>query len=470
MNIGLSNRRLYTSKRTVSIKKQDQLILYFFLTVIYRILLDVCYFNVIAIDYKYMGFADNRNTFYFLLSWAILFIFSMMIFHIVFDAEMRCSSIIMLLFFIISVVPFTVCVYAGTLSVDTIISCIVYWSLLFVGHLLLYRSSSQGIPRFKMVNRHSLSINRKIIMAVGLCSLFVTFFVSFKYAHFRLFFDLYSVYDLRTEARLYAMGRITSYLFSWTRAINPILLCYCAINKHWISSALFACAQLFSFGVDGTKSTLFMLVLVVGVLLLYYCWNTLTICSLIYNGAVFILACAVVEKYLIKSQIISAMFVRRILFVPNYLNECYFDFFKNNTPDFFRSSFLRLFGISSPYTSQGNGITYLIGAQYFHDPTMSCNNGLFSDAVANLGIAGIYIMPAILLMILFLLDRFTFHSDDRIKFVVSFYFATSLISTFLTRVLLTHGLIVSIVVLSLIDSATFLNNNCHKYGTSSKAC
>ena len=77
---------------------------------------------------------------------------------------------------------------------------------------------------------------------------------------------------------------------------------------------------------------------------------------------------------------------------------------------------------------------------------MNCNKGLLSDAISNLGYAGIFIMPVIIVFFLHLFDRSTAGLDKRLVLVSGVFIALNLISTSFMTVLVTHGFLLLIVL------------------------
>lgn len=134
------------------------------------------------------------------------------------------------------------------------------------------------------------------------------------------------------------------------------------------------------------------------------------------------------------------------MFLPNLLNEYYFDFFSGNVPDYFRQSFLRNFGFESEYEKIPN----MIGYSYFNRPDMVANNGLISDAITNMGIIGIVISPLFIVTFLWLYDNATHNLDRKIYIMSSIYIAYTLIGSFMLPALLTHGFIAMVIILFLL--------------------
>ena len=75
----------------------------------------------------------------------------------------------------------------------------------------------------------------------------------------------------------------------------------------------------------------------------------------------------------------------------------------------------------------------MIGRIYYHDG-LNANNGLFSDAYSNMGFIGLLVMPFILLLLIRMLDKFSYGLDYRLPLVISIQFALAFLNTNLMTV------------------------------------
>lgn len=408
----------------------------------FRILLDYIYFNIISPGYAYSGFTDNRSLESGLISWLLFVAFYFLIRRILYSEQEGISHVIISLLYILSFIPFTSSVYAGFTTPAFIIWNTVYWLILIVASKYIIRLPKKPLPNFRL---DYITISDKFVTVVGVISLLVVLYVSGRYTHFRLNFNLFTVYDLRLEAREFGMSTLATYLFAWTKAVNTLMLAYCLIKKKHLMTIVYFAIQMLSFGIDGSKSKFFLPFLVLIVVKMY---DKITVGKLkmlfIYGAAGGTLIAA--AEYAFGNTIyLTTLFIRRILYVPSILNVHYFDFFTTHEPEFFRGSFLRLFGAVSPYAADG-GISRMIGRVYYGSATMNCNNGLLSDAISNLGYAGVFIMPLIIVYFLHLFDRSTAGLDKRLVLVSGVYIALNLISTSFMTVLITHGFLLLIIL------------------------
>ena len=228
---------------------------------------------------------------------------------------------------------------------------------------------------------------------------------------------------------------------------------------------LSAMIQLMAFCADGSKSTLFSIIIAYGIVKFLYnkkdvdLFKSGNIKYYILSGLVAINFLGFIEFNFLKSANIYNYFVRRLFFVPALLNQYYFDFFSNHEIDLFRQSFMGKLGFESPYTDQ---IQKIISSVYFNTPEMLANNGLFSDAFMNLGSMGMFIMPMLICVLL----RFLDYCAEGIN---PFYLLTIMVnvsyifmsSSFFT-VLLTHGFILLCLIMKFVIPRNEKERKCER--------
>lgn len=312
-----------------------------------------------------------------------------------------------------------------------IVYLFVYYAILLIASLKMSKFSFNK-SNSKSLDSESLDIVISIIECVVVA---IITFIWVVYAKMRINFDFSSeVYVYRMEARSYSMPTFLSYGFAMARAVIPLLIVYNLNYKKYVPALVMFFTQIIIFFVDGTKSTLFNLALE---LLAYF---------YLLNGKRFIIGMtkfffgistiSAVEHILLHSSIISKYIIRRLFFVPALLNYQYFEYFETHEYDYYRQS-LGFLG-KSPYSLS---LAKTIGAEYFGDAQMSANNGLFSDAYANLGFIGVFVMPIAIVFVFKIIESVTDNLPKKIWIVcvIQAFFAFNS-STFFT-VLLTHGII-----------------------------
>lgn len=399
--------------------------------VTYRILLDIIYKNIIVPIFGYSGYIIKQSITLYVISWVILFLLIPLIIKSNNDQD-RPSSLIILIIALIAFVPFTTMVGYGLFSWYYILCNTIYWIFLFLFHRLFLKIT---MIRVKAPNK---AFDNVIIIVIGIIFSIVSLFISWKYTRFRFTFNLLNVYDLRKETNSFNLPLIIEYVFSASKAINPLLLVYAFNKKKYVVSSLILIVQLLSFGINGMKSVFFITLLVILVFLFYkekYMYKIPWMCSGVCLVGLF-------EFIIFKSFFIVNVLIRRMMFLTNMLNAYYFDFFVNNPPDYFRQSILRYVGIKSPYPD----IRHMIGNIYFSRPEMGANSGLISDAITNFGVIGIVIMPFLITIALRFFDNCVKGLDKRFYVALCVLVAYYFISSFFFTILLTHGFLALCIV------------------------
>ena len=436
-------QNIQVTKKGILSKERPGVIEFSLLLLLFRLILDYSYSEVISKAYAYMGFSNNYSTGFSILSWIILVMGAALIYHAYENDNGKISKEILFFLYLMSFVPFTSMIRFGVFNVFFIICNSLYWILLLLLNTDLIKISN---THFRITIGNVKMVGDKQLTVIAVIFAIVVLYVSGRYANFRLNFNLLDVYDYRAESKVNELPTIILYLFTWSRTLNSILVAYFIRRKKYIWVVLCVVIQLLSFGYDGSKSTFFLLILAVAVNFLPR-FSLRVLNKWAFRGVVLSIGiCALL--YAISSNIIPiSMLTRRVFFLPVRISKDYFDFFTHNQPDYFRQSFLRFFGFESPYSS----IPLMVGQIYFNAPSMNANNGLISDAITNLGYTGVVVFPIFTSLILRLLDRTSKGIDPRIYITVSVYISLALTNSFLFTVLLTHGLIATILMLGMMN-------------------
>lgn len=410
---------------------------------LYRVSLDFAYRNIICVRFQYDGFHYSSTVTSIIISYYILLMSLLPLFKVFDNRNNYLSNEILLVLYLLSFVPFTTMLGCSLLSNDFILANCLFWLFLFIFTLvpIRFKSQSISITGKKLIGESHLKI-------IAVFFAIIILYISAVYTHFRFHFGLSDVYELRAEARSYNFPTILSYAYSWTRMINSILIAYFLRKREWAWAITCIIIQLLNFGVDGSKTTLFLMLFAILVSVIPS-FNLQALNKWILISFVILIISCILAYYLFDNIVLISLFARRLLFVPVDISTKYYDFFTNNVPDYYRQSFLRLFGFTSPYDS----ISYMIGRLYYNQVT-SANNGLISDVIANMGLPGIVFGPMLYAFVFKMLDIVTHRLDSRLVITVAMYAAITLVNTFLFRVLLTHGLIITFVLLYYIDTDT----------------
>lgn len=419
--------------------------------IFFRLVLDYIYVHIISPIYAYSGFICERNISGFILSWGIYIVFFPLVKNIVLSNEEHISTIITTTIYLISFTPFTSLIYMGVIPDRLIITMCLYWCILLILLGFTNRSTKKRSP---VLYAGVYPLDDKLVVIIGIIASLVVVFVSWIYTDFHLQLDL-EVYGQRSKAAAFAMPQILRYMFSWSRAIIPLIFAYSVIHEKIIPAIWYLAVSFLSFGVDGSKTVLFMPILVLVVIILAKKINFCQIKVILIYGITAVAIISAMIYTLRKSITLVSLFVRRVLYVPAIINVYYFDFFSSHEPDFFRSGFLSKLGATSPYTKYVD-IPHTIGMVYYQNPNTGANNGLFSDAIANLGFMGTIIMPFFTAFVIWLFDRCTYGLDKRVILASAMYISFALVSSSLTTTLMTHGLIVMMIITSVMKRDDYM--------------
>lgn len=294
-------------------------------------------------------------------------------------------------------------------------------------------------------------MDEKAITALAIIFCLTVFYISGRYTRFRFNFSLTNVYELRNETKAMSIPRVLSYLYSWSKVCIPVIMAYFLSRKRWIRGLICLFTLFLAFGIDGSKFVLLLTLLAAGISVLPHI-DVKKLNRLVLAGITGVVAVSMLLYFLFGNLLAYSLFVRRLIFVPLRITQCYFDFFTTHTPDYFRGSFMRIFGAVTPYPDMAK----MIGGLYFNAPDMNCNCGLAANAVANLGVAGCVIMPIIMIVVLYLMDLAADGIDPRVYFSAAVYASQALINSALFTVLLTHGMLLIIIIIALMKRDKFL--------------
>lgn len=405
---------------------------------LYIIFLFMCYKGYLTNVYAYYGF-NNNITFKSLL---ISFIIFTTVFIYIYKAKTESySKLIVYVLLLINFIPSVVTFCFMPFDYTYLLYLVIYWAMMIIFVEMLNKihiKSNLKLLKSNMIN----------VYVVVFVELMVVAIILLKYTGINL--DFSDVYELRNNYFATRIPTLLSYLFAAFKVINPLLFIYLYNCKKKLMSLLSLLVQIIAFLSDGSKSTLFSIILAF-IIVKYFdrkksknLFKDEKIKYYIILGLFLINFIGFLEYYVFNSSILYNYFIRRLFFIPSLLNQCYYDYFSINTVDLFRQSILGKFGFVSPYNVQ---IQKIISTVYFSSSDMLANNGLFSDAYMNLGKIGVFIMPFLVVLAFRILDYCS-------KNINSFYLITIIISVsyiFLSSsfftVLLTHGYLLLCIIL-----------------------
>lgn len=402
---------------------------------LYRITLEWIYTNSISEMYAHMGLTSygGSGILYFSI-WILMLLSSILVLRTM--KSKNTSDLIVQIFFYVSFIPGCILLYYVPQSIKYMLIWYCYWTCLFMFNCLIpYIKSSFG----KIQQKHLKIIN----MLIGIFLFLNVIYIWGNFANFRLFVDIFQVYGVRQEASNYSIPTIISYLFSMSKSIVPILVAYYMINKKNFKAMMFTAILFIMYLIDGSKTTLFLPVLVIALYVGYRYFRNIFV---YLGGALTIFNCiCILEELLNNTCYLAAFITRRLMFLPALINYGYYDFFVGKEKLFFRES-LSILG-EHPYGDIR--ISKQIGRFLFHTDT-SANNGLFADAYANLGVIGIIMMPFILICIFRVVDYCSNKQNYFVRLVIAVSFSLIFISASFFTGLLSYGFVLGCILIILL--------------------
>ncbi len=409
------------------LKKIHKNTIWIFLSLLfYRIVLDLSYYYIISDVWRSTRFDLKLNPLKLIESYLLFFF----IYILIPKVAKKLSHILLWMLILISYVPMLTIFSFMDESRIFMYAVTAFWAMV----LLLVKMPTIFIARLKQ--------SHVILFSLIGCLFSIVVLMVYWYQGFSITLDLKSVYEIRSE---YVAANIplSGYLWNWMGYIvNPIFMALFVTRRKWLLVALVSIAQIWLFSATGSKTYLFSPLLVLALMwivrqqkpLAYLC---IGLSSVVLAGAL---------SYLFIDDVwVSSLLTRRLLFVPAQLSFFYYDFFSKNEPVFLSHSILRFF-LDYPYQLNP---PHLIADVYFNDPQMGSNNGVVGDAFMNFRFLGLILWAVLLGIILKLIDSCSKGVDIRIAVAAIAMPAITLTNSALLTNLLTHGLLLSLLIMYL---------------------
>ena len=434
---------------------KDTLVLIFLLC-LYKILLKNIYILCIVPFYSSEGFFYNAaDVLTESTIWVLFLFFSLVLISNCKKNILKLSTVTLWILFLINFVPFTVLSTSGIFQYDFIIGNFLYWGILLLSYHMVNNENESSFSAF-LIGKQQLGYG--FLISFVLFHVMIILYIYFRYMNFSLLLDLSSVYDLRFAAREFDMPIVMKYLFAWSKTLLPFVFSLSYINNIKLLSFFLLVVQFLSFSIDGSKTPMLILLLNIIIIFIVKRKPKINYYKLFLYGLLCLsLLTCILAVFNINSVIASFLYFRTE-FLPVLIGSNFYDFFTTHEPDYFRTSILSRFGVASPYADVG--INFLIGGLYSsYGYQSSANNGLISDAIANMGIVGIFVMPLVLVALLKLFDKCSLGMHNGLIITLGIQFALILVNTFLMTSLLTNGLLVLLFLLAFVNRNVWQTNN-----------
>lgn len=273
-----------------------------------------------------------------------------------------------------------------------------------VGYLL--RRHRREIPRQLFHSKTGLNDPLVGAFCAVVCVLFVLHKLGYNGLSFSLNISGDAVYTNRAAYQTYLEstdGTLYAYLLAFVRYavtyVAPFYILRSLIRRKPLSLMLAILAVLSVFSVSSEKGKLFTSMIAVGVYVLYRLKLHTKIKRIFTVGVLFALIFCVFSHFVLKSDKIFSLLLRREMYLPSWLNTLYYDFFSHSEKiKWSQSVFLLQKLLPSAYPASP---LELISQTYFNGKIPSPNTGLFAEAYMHFGALGIVVYPVLICVLLY---------------------------------------------------------------------
>lgn len=330
--------------------------------------------------------------------------------YLAFYRRNTCLSFLSTLLFIMYFIPNNSCLTLSSYDLDYYFLNTVYSLFVFVMIGVYGRRENSDESAYEIDQNYIWNNKRLLrIMSVAslvvcvICIVYVYLYNGLNFAF--LFSDMYTTraefadfYASHTNSVVsYAILVVTA-VFTW---ILPLCLYYALRAKKIGFTILCIFTYIALYTVQQTKSTLFMLALIFFISFISGSERLERISEIFIGSFILVFIVCILEKHIYGHSIVFTMFLRRLLYLPQYLVHTYYEFFSTHaklwfTQDVFLiQNFTRaLFGSAYPQSAIST-----ISSVCYGGGIPSPNTGMFAEAYAQLGDAGIFVFPVILAFI-----------------------------------------------------------------------
>lgn len=402
--------------------------------ILFRILLDLNYSDIVSPYYEYAGFYNDKTLASTVTSWISL-IFSLPFVIRIVNDKYPFSKAVFIFLYLFSFIPVTSLIQFIPPTNHFAFWVLSYWYVFIA--VYLYVIVYKGIViKINQNNRYNF-----IYWIIPVFIIAAILFTSGYYRGFKVSFNLLNVYEQRAQSKSWGIPTVISYLLGASNLILSTFLFYTLSSKKHLLSAIISIIMLLDFGIGGNKIILFTLCIVY-IFHFLRGWRAFRLLPFLFS--IFLLISMVIFKLSGNYSLVSIV-IRRAFYVPAQINYIYYDFFSTHTPDYFSNSFMRHFGTVSEYGRYGSVSSFM--GEYYYNREINLNNGLFSDAMMNLGYPGVFIFPFLIVALLVILNSVSKNTSLDAILVLGFLISIALIASSLTSSLLNGGIILLILML-----------------------
>ena len=395
--------------------------------ILFKIILDYSYISFVVPYYEYMGFTLELNLIKYFEGWVVY----ILIFLLLNRHKNHILYMNILISFLLLIVP-TITLYAFKNEP----------SAFFYSMILPYIGMLLGITT-KRIQLYYFPHGKKIAIIFSFLMVFIVFIHYLTTVGIgNINFNLSKVYDLRNEYGLVNSEGIFGYLNSWvTKVLNIFLIAVALLHRKYLLVILFVIIQILLFGFSGHKAVLFSLLLLGG---LYLFDKVKHLSTIIIYSALGVISLLLIYFYMSEELMLPSILIRRTFFVPSNLNYVYLEYFSSYDHIYWANSILK-----NVFTYPYEVSPVLVIGDYLGKPDMVANTGILGSGYMHLGIIGIILYMFIITILINLIHQFNKLPAWFINAIILMPFLTVFISSDLPATFLTHGLLISVIILYL---------------------
>lgn len=255
------------------------------------------------------------------------------------------------------------------------------------------------------------------------------------------------VYEVRFQARESMASAPTVVAFLYTmmaRVVSKFLFVYGLIYRKPLFLSIGLITSVYLYGVSGHRSFLFQLGLYILLILGMAIFRN-RLASLIAPALLILVLSSALVDFLMNSDWLRSLLVRRTFIVPGILSGYYHEFFSNNPNTQWAYSFLGSVG-RSPYESTP---PFLIGEYYFNNPATSANASIWADGFANFGYVGMLVATIVAGIVIWIINSAALGRPLKFVLPLTTVVLMVFVSTSVFTSLVTHGVILLILLVVL---------------------
>lgn len=413
-------------------------LLQFFLLSSFYVLMQLMYVFFIIEYFQYMGFSSNGVEIGEIVYSSLFFLFSCIYLYVVKSGFLRIVCAVFQVFFLI---PNLI------LWVHMQLSIIPSLAVLLLIFLLSWETLN--IPK---INSIRFSVNEQILVFVFLCVLvFIPFATMYDFHFTKSVFTFSSdIYEIRKEASMLQTPFLSYLISPYVKVLLPMFIAYAVLNNKKIFGLIGFALMILMYALIPHKSIFFSSIVVL-VFAFIKTHDKQLIAFL--SGLLIMISIGIIATNF-NQIMLNSILVRRVFFLPAYLNYAYLDFFKDNL--YYSYSFLSAFNTYNYPLDPAQ----MIALEYYGSREMNANTGFLVDTLINIGALGLFLVVVIIALLFKFLDALQIHP---VYFGLYLLFIITLQNSSFFTSMLTHGglalLVLSVLFLNKTEQLTL--NNSH---------